>query len=316
MLEPYPFHLINRKPNFYGFSGLHRSAHVREETDWLAKLENQGSVKFLLSWRSRSMVNIEKPEEPIAVILSSDETREVIRSADNLVFLGVKNGFSYVGVDVSSIEESQLHSIVSSSGVFRDLREVGPLLERFEGSLLAYNRALLFWHKKNKYCGSCGEITYISKAGHQINCSGAECGQVTFPRTDPAVIMLVHDGKRALLGRQKTWKPGMYSTLAGFLGPGETLEEAVAREVWEEANINVTDVRYHSSQPWPFPASIMLGFYAKAQTTYIRRNDNEVEDVQWFDIDQLRNFTAFGKSLPRRDSIARRLIEDWIESQI
>ena len=315
MFEPYPVHLIDRKPNFYGFSGLHRSAHVREETDWLVKLENQGDVKLLLSWRSRSMINIDKAEEPIAMILSLNEARQVIKNADNLVFLGIKNGLSYVGVDVSSTEEPQLHSIVPSSGVFRDLREVGPLLERFEGSLLAYNRALLFWHQKNKYCGCCGKATYISKARHQINCSGAECGQIIFPRTDPAVIMLVHDGKRALLGRQKIWKPGIYSTLAGFLEPGETLEEAVAREVWEEANINVTDVRYHSSQPWPFPASIMLGFYAEAQTTYIRRNDNEVEDVQWFDINQLRNFAAFGKSLPRNDSIARRLIEDWIESQ-
>ena len=106
----------------------------------------------------------------------------------------------------------------------------------------------------------------------------------------------------------------MYSTLAGFLDPGETLEEAVAREVFEEANIEVEDVSYHSSQPWPFPASIMLGFYAKARSTEICRNDEEVEDVQWFTRGEVSQFSELGKSLPRKDSIARCLIEDWLRN--
>tara|TARA_B000000532_G_scaffold205942_1_gene173718 strand:- start:104 stop:490 length:387 start_codon:yes stop_codon:yes gene_type:complete len=126
--------------------------------------------------------------------------------------------------------------------------------------------------------------------------------------------MLVYDDDRILLGRQSVWKKGMYSTLAGFLEPGETLEEAVAREVFEEANIEVEDVSYHSSQPWPFPASIMLGFYAKARSTEIRRNDEEVEDVQWFTRDEVSQFSKLGKSLPRKDSIARCLIEDWLRN--
>tara|TARA_B100000927_G_scaffold271766_1_gene248930 strand:- start:339 stop:725 length:387 start_codon:yes stop_codon:yes gene_type:complete len=126
--------------------------------------------------------------------------------------------------------------------------------------------------------------------------------------------MLVYDGDRILLGRQSVWKKGMYSTLAGFLEPGETLEEAVAREVFEEANIEVEDVSYHSSQPWPFPSSIMLGFYARARSTEIRRNDEEVEDVQWFTRDEVSQFSKLGKSLPREDSIARCLIEDWLRN--
>ena len=150
------------------------------------------------------------------------------------------------------------------------------------------------------------------KGGHQRDCTNEDCRAAAFPRTDPAVIMLVYDNDRVLLGRQKVWKKGMYSTLAGFLEPGETLEEAVAREVWEETNIQVEDVRYHSSQPWPFPASIMLGFHARARSTNIRRNDQEVEDAQWFSIEELSNFPTYGKSLPRNDSIARRLIEDWM----
>ena len=316
MPELYPLHLLNKKPNFYGFSGLDRSAHIRQDEGWLKILEKQGNAKVVFSWRSQSMVNLDKPGEPYATILALNVVSEIVNKADNVVFLGEKSGIPYLGIDLSSIEEDRLDELIPSVGGFTDLRQVGPLLERFEGSLLAYNRALLFWHQKNKFCGSCGAVTRVTKAGHQINCSNTSCGQLFFPRTDPAVIMLVHDGERALLGRQQMWKPGMYSTLAGFLEPGETLEEAVAREVWEEANIDIADVRYHSSQPWPFPGSIMLGFYAQAKSTFIRRNDNEVEDVQWFDVNQLRNFASYGKSLPRLDSIARRLIEDWLETKV
>ena len=135
-----------------------------------------------------------------------------------------------------------------------------------------------------------------------------------FPRTDPAVIMLVHDGDRALLGRQKVWVPGMHSTLAGFVEPGESLEEAVAREVFEEVGIRVRNVRYHSSQPWPFPASIMLGFHAEAATTELRIDTDEIENAAWFTREELLDFEALGNTLPRKDSIARRLIEDWLES--
>ena len=314
MSESYPLHLINKKPNFYGFSGLDRAAHTRLDDEWFEKILQQDNAKAILSWRSQSMVNISIPDKPSASILELKSLDEIIQKADNVVFLGEKKGTPYVGVDLSSSDKGQFYNMIPEAGVFLDLREFGPLLERFEGSLLAYNRALLFWHTKNKYCGVCGGKTHVTKAGHQINCNDPKCGQLVFPRTDPAVIMLVHDGKRALLGRQKIWKPGMYSTLAGFLEPGETLEEAVAREVWEEANIDVSDVRYHSSQPWPFPGSIMLGFYAEAKSTFIRRNDEEVEDVQWFEANDLRNFPAHGKSLPRPDSIARRLIEDWLET--
>ena len=140
---------------------------------------------------------------------------------------------------------------------------MGAILDRFDACILSYCRAIFYWQQNNKFCGVCGSKTAISKAGHQIDCKEITCRKPVFPRTDPAVIMLVYDDDRILLGRQSIWKKGMYSTLAGFLEPGETLEEAVAREVFEEANIEVEDVSYHSSQPWPFPASIMLGFMRK-----------------------------------------------------
>jgi NAD+ diphosphatase len=140
---------------------------------------------------------------------------------------------------------------------------------------------------------------------------------VHFPRTDPAVIMLVHDGAgRCLLGRQPFWPPGMHSTLAGFVEPGESLEEAVAREIWEEVGLKlpVEEVTYHSSQPWPFPSSIMLGFHARAEHGPLDLGADELESAQWYTREELRNSPEDETfKLPRRDSIARRLIEDWLE---
>jgi NAD+ diphosphatase len=197
-------------------------------------------------------------------------------------------------------------------GEWIDLRRVGPLMARSEGSVLAYARGLMWWHARHRFCGVCGSPTESIEAGHVRRCTNSDCSASHFPRTDPAVIMLVHDGDRALLGRQKVWAPGMYSTLAGFLEPGESLEETVAREVYEEAGIRVGEVRYHSSQPWPFPASLMIGFHAVAVSRDIRLNQSELEDAAWFSRAELRDFASQAKSLPRADSIARQLIEDWL----
>ena len=140
----------------------------------------------------------------------------------------------------------------------------------------------------------------------------SECDSSHFPRTDSAVIMLVYDHDRALLGRQTFWPEGMYSLLAGYVEPGETIEHAVAREVYEESGIIVKNVKYIHSQPWPFPSSLMLGFIAEAVTEKINYNDNEIEDVQWFTRDQMLDFASQEKFLPRELSISRRLINDWL----
>jgi NAD+ diphosphatase len=200
---------------------------------------------------------------------------------------------------------------------FTDLRHVAPRLDRREGALLALARAMMFWHARHRYCGLCGSPTRSEEAGHMRRCTDPACNTMHFPRTDPAVIMLVTDGDRVLLGRNKNFPlPGMYSTLAGFVEPGESLEDAVAREVREETGVEVGAVHYHSSQPWPFPANIMLGFYAEARTTEITIDYGELEDARWFARDWLLTHTdddAF--RLPRLDSIARRLIEDWLHGR-
>ena len=170
----------------------------------------------------------------------------------------------------------------------------------------------MFWHSRNRYCSVCGASTKATKGGHQRNCTKNGCTSLHFPRTDPAVIMLVHDGDRVLLGRQKICPDGVYSTLAGFVEPGETIEHAVAREVVEESAIIVKNIKYLHSQPWPFPSSLMLGFTAEAVTEKINYNDNEIEDVQWFTRDEMLDFKSQGKFLPRELSISRRLINGWL----
>jgi NAD+ diphosphatase len=171
----------------------------------------------------------------------------------------------------------------------------------------------MHWRTKHRFCGVCGGVCEPRSAGNAMSCTA--CNTQHFPRTDPAVIMLVVRGDSCLLGHSQRFpNTTMYSTLAGFVEPGESLEEAVRREVEEEAGIKVGQVRYHSSQPWPFPSSIMLGFHAEGLSEDITVDTDELRDARWFSRDDLRNHEQLGFSLPRVDSIARRLIEDWLAS--
>jgi NAD+ diphosphatase len=229
------------------------------------------------------------------------------------MLLGTRDGVAYFAADLSELEDPAAHPSFTGRGAFADLRAVGPLVAPDEGNLLAYARGLTWWHQRHRFCGVCGHPTLSAEAGHVRRCTNPDCGTSHFPRTDPAVIMLVHDGDRCLLGRQSRFPPGMYSTLAGFVEPGESLEEAVAREVLEETGVRVSDARYHSSQPWPFPASIMLGFHATATSREISTDQDELEDAAWFTRNELLTWDGSGSHrLPRPDSISRRLIEDWL----
>ena len=175
---------------------------------------------------------------------------------------------------------------------------------------------MFYWHNTHKFCGFCGSKNTSAEGGFVRICSNLSCGKSHFPRTDPAIITLISSGDRVLLGRSPRFPEGMYSTLAGFVEPGESLEQALEREVFEEVGVRVENIRYFNSQPWPFPASLMLGFFAKAKHEDMRIDYNEIEDAQWFSIDQLRSLKhpsiSGGFKLPRVDSIARRLVDTWI----
>jgi NAD+ diphosphatase len=170
---------------------------------------------------------------------------------------------------------------------------------------------MLLWRERNRYCGRCGSLTMPIQGGHVLECTDPTCVTQLFPRIDPAVIVLITDGERTLLGRQAAWPAGRYSTIAGFVEPGESLEDAVVREVREETGIEVASVDYHSSQPWPFPSSLMLGFTAFAATTAIDLADQELEDARWLTREQI---AAGEVALPIIHSISFRLIEDWYDA--
>ncbi len=228
--------------------------------------------------------------------------------------LGLRDDIAHFAVDVSHLDDPTGVRAFDGRGEFVELRSVGPLLSRDDGGILAYAKGITHWHARHRFCGVCGTATEMREAGHVRICIDDQCASQHFPRTDPAVIMLVSQGDRVVLGRKSEWQKDMYSTLAGFVEPGESLEDAVAREVWEEVRIEVANVRYHSSQPWPFPASLMLGFYADAVSDRIAFNRDELEDARWFTRRELADGGAGIKHRPRSDSIARRLIQDWVAS--
>src|SRR5437588_7725246 len=273
-----------RPPNFYSHPGFERAGLRRRDRTWILERIADPASRFVPVWRNQNLVIELEGGEPCAAVLHSASISEIFGVSEErlasgaVVFLGVIEERAHFALDLSPVEAplDMLRSpALAASGVeaatvrFADLRQVGPQINRHEGALLALARAMMFWHARHRYCGLCGNPTRSEEAGPMRRCTDPACNTMHFPGTDPALIMLVSDGERALMGRSKHFPPGMYSTLAGFLEPAESLEMAVAREVREETAIEVGAVHYHSSQPWPFPANIMLGFDAAALTTAI-----------------------------------------------
>src|SRR5581483_11342763 len=179
-------------------------------------------------------------------------------------FLGMANGVAHFAADISRLDAGELKRRFGVEAAAEDMRMIGQLLAADEAALLAYAKGLLWWHERHRFCGVCGHPTASTDGGHRRLCTNASCKAEQFPRSDPAVIVLVEHGDRCLLARGARFPPGFHSVLAGFVEPGESLEDTVAREVFEECGIRVTDIVYQSSQPWPFPSSLMLGFRARA----------------------------------------------------
>ena len=284
---------------------LDRAAALRSSPERLDEAWSRPDTRVLPVWRSKHLV---LREDVTTLVLVGPDRLEAHR--ESRVLLGTGGGVAYFAVDLSSVDEPAESLGLASVHAVLGLREVAPLVSQSEGALLAYADGILSWHRRNRFCGVCGSETKSTQGGHIRICASGACGEQHFPRTDPAVIMLVTDGERSLLGRQAAWPPLVYSTLAGFVEPGESLEEAVRREVYEETAVEVDEVVYHSSQPWPFPSSLMLGFTARARTTEILLSADELEDACWFTRDEVRR--REGVELPSTISIARRLIEDWL----
>lgn len=298
------------RPNAYTGSPLDRAAKLRDDPDFIANALQGTETLFTPVWRARSLMKGVAEGHPEAVLLTGAAAEAVRMAGGPWSFLGLWEGRPVFAVDCSQADDP-LPLLPAEMGSFTDLRAVAGLLPPGEACVLAHARGLMHWRTKHRYCGICGSQCEPRSAGHVMVCTG--CNAQHFPRTDPAVIMLVVREGRALLGHSTRFpSTTMYSTLAGFVEPGESLEEAVAREVEEEVGVKVGAVRYHSSQPWPFPSSIMLGFHAEGLTDAITIDPEELRDARWFTPAELRNAKDHGFALPRADSIARRLIEDWL----
>ena len=306
--------ILASRPNVYSASPLDRIATRREDHDWIAQQLSDPNSLFVPVWRNRNLVRGLDDGTPEAVYISGEMASSLrilgAGTSTPWAFLGILDEVAVFALDISAADDP-VPLLPESLGKFVDLRSVGWGVPRPEASVLAHARGLMHWRARHRFCGVCGGVCDVKSSGHVMQCTACEAQH--FPRTDPAVIMLVHRGDRALLGHSTRFpRATMYSTLAGFVEPGETLEEAVRREVFEESGIKVGDVHYHSSQPWPFPGNIMLGFYAEGLTEDITIDPEELKDARWFSRDEMRNCEQHGFALPRVDSIARRLIEDWL----
>jgi len=303
-------------PNFFSGATLDRAGLFRKDPTWLAAQRQHPQARAVPIWRAANL--IVSGEAPRAAWLPLKPFLETVGPEPHL--LGLHEDVPHFAVDLSALDEPLAHpllaDVAAGGGAFLDLRDAAALLSRPEAALLAYARALTEWHRRNPRCPSCGAPTEAREAGHVRVCTAPDCGTHHFPRTDPAVIMLVTHGTSCLLARRAGNKQPIYSTLAGFVEPGESLEEAVAREVEEETGIRVGAVRYHSSQPWPFPTQLMLGFYAEAVGGALKPHPDEIADARWLERAELKRRLATSDPtlmLPRPVSIARRLIMDWLE---
>ena len=282
-------------PNTFAGSALDRAGAQRGDAAWLAERLADPASRAVVATAAGVLAD---GDAPVRIPLGAlpDDTE--------LVLLGLEPGGA--AIFAADPHDDDDAAALAPDSSLRGLRDLAPALAQADGGVLAQAVGLLNWHRRHRFCPNCGAPTASALAGHMRRCP--RCGADHHPRTDPVVIMLVTDGDRALLGRQPAWPAGRYSALAGFVEPGESLEEAVAREVLEESGVAVADVRYRSSQPWPFPTSLMLGFTAGWGGGEPAVQDGELEDVRFVTREELEDGRVL---LPPPQAIARRLIDGW-----
>ncbi|RPK60214.1 NADH pyrophosphatase [Streptomyces sp. ADI96-15] len=285
-------------------SGIDRAAHHRLDEAWLAAAWSHPTTRVFVVSGGQALID-ETEDGTTELVMTPTFEAPLTRS--HRYFLGCDED----GVSYFALQKDSLPGRFDQSARAAGLREAGLLLSSRDAGLLVHAVALENWQRLHRFCSRCGERTVIAAAGHIRRCPA--CGAEHYPRTDPAVIMLVTDDQdRALLGRQVHWPEGRFSTLAGFVEPGEAIEESVRREVFEEAGVTVGEVTYVASQPWPFPSSLMLGFTAKAISPHITVDGEEIEEARWFSREELRTAFETGEVRPPYGiSIAARLIELW-----
>ncbi len=298
--------MLNMAPHMrYADGEFDRAAEWREDADWLAARLAEPASKVYPIWRHRYIFT--ENEAPVAL---APVAAGALADLKQTVLLGLIGETAHFTLDISALSEDRLAAALA--GTAHDLRDLAMNLSHRTAAMLAFGRGMSAWHTEHEFCGRCGASTQVERAGHARRCLGENCGRLHFPRTDPAVITLVIDGDRCLLARRATISIPRFSTVAGFVEPGETLEDAVRREVAEEVGVIAGPVLYRASQPWPFPSSLMVGFWARALDPRIKVDGEEISEAAWFTRGDIDAAVAAEKIiLPPGDSISRRLVEDW-----
>ena len=303
-------HLARSRLNQFTSVRLDRDVEQRDDAQWVAESLARSTTRFVPLWRSRSLLE-RSADGTIAIYLSPAELSEPDRIQPPTL-LGNDGERDYFAVSVTDAQKDEIHRRYPDAR-FADLRRASINMAAKHAGILAYAKALHYWQHRHAFCGVCGNPNSLRSAGHRMACSNEECARETFPRIDPAIIVLVTHKDACLLGHNANWPPKMFSTLAGFVEPGESLEDAVVREVYEEAQVRLSDIRYVSSQPWPFPASAMCGFYAEAidRTSSV---SEEVVETRWFTVATLTEAVLNNEvRLSAPVSIAFRLLADWFQ---
>ncbi len=294
---------------------LDRAGHRRTDADWLAAKLKDPSTRIVPLWKLQPLVT---PRRDGIGWLSPSDVEGYTMSGVPTIFIGEDaEGVAHFAIDVTSFEDANRSEPFTNVGKFMDLRAIALQLPMGDPSTLGTAKAILDWNARHQFCAVCGNATEMRECGYMRKCSNGECNAEHFPRTDPVVIMLAVRGDDCLIGRQPMFPPNMYSALAGFIEPGENIEEAVRREIMEEAGITVSDVRYHSTQPWPWPSSLMIGCFADAETSDITVDGLELEEARWVSRslikDVMNGATDTGVLLPPPMAIGFQLIRAFSE---
>ena len=298
--------------NLFTSVRLDRLAEYRDDGQWVAGALASDAARLVPLWHSRSLLAGSAAEQ-LAVYLRPDEI-EPLDAIQPPTLLGTDGKRYFFAV---SINDAQRDRVLERhpDARFLDLRLASIDMDAKHAGVLAYAKALHYWQYRHAFCGVCGHPNRLESSGHKLVCSNEECGRQSFPRIDPAIIVLVTQGDACLLGRNASWPARRFSTLAGFVEPGESLEDAVVREVFEESGVRLREIHYVSSQPWPFPSSAMCGFYAEAATRDCRPSD-EMAELRWYTVAELEAAVAADEvRLSPPVSIAFRLLADWYHQQ-
>jgi NAD+ diphosphatase len=300
--------LLPHNPNFFARSPLDRAAHLRRNTAWLAAARESETTRIIPFFERRPFVTEANDVE--AGWLGAHALPRIAAKGEPLLFLGLGDDQdAHFAVEIGDA------ATLGDLGRFDDLRMLAPRLAHNDLAILGCAKSIFEWHARHQFCAVCGQPSVIVEAGWKRECTA--CKAEHFPRFDPVVIMVPTLGERCLLGRQKPWPRGMHSALAGFIEPGETIEEAVARETLEEAGLRVREVTLHSTQPWPFPHSLMIGAIAAVENEDITIDGNELETARWFAREEARQLIA-GKHpeafAPPPFAIAHQILKSWAEA--